>query len=173
MLGAMYGGSTGISAQMAPRLAHAFPTATAFLERAARTGERGGVVATWLGRVSPAPREVPDEEESSRGSSPTARAARAQGRFTRNFVVQGSAAEWAAAWLATLRTRLHQAVPSARQVLFLHDEIMVHAPTESVPTVERVMADAAAEASRLLFGSIPVQFPVEVGHGPDYATAKH
>jgi DNA polymerase-1 len=173
MLGAMYGGTTGISAQMAPRLAHTFPTATAFLERAARTGERGGVVATWLGRVSPAPREMPDDAESSRGSSPSARAARAQGRFTRNFVVQGSAAEWAAAWLATLRTRLHQAVPEAHQVLFLHDEIMVHAPSETVASVERIMAESAAEASALMFGAIPVQFPVDVDHGQDYATAKH
>ncbi|MGO1319980.1 MAG: bifunctional 3'-5' exonuclease/DNA polymerase [Galactobacter sp.] len=162
MLGAMYGGTTGISAQMAPRLAHAFPTATAFLEAAARTGERGGVVATWLGRVSPAPRDMPDD----------ARAARAHGRFTRNFVVQGAASEWAAAWLATLRTRLHRAVPQARQVLFLHDEIMVHTPTDSVARVEQVMTEAAAEASALIFGAIPVQFPVDVGHGQDYATAK-
>ncbi|MGO3153151.1 MAG: bifunctional 3'-5' exonuclease/DNA polymerase [Galactobacter sp.] len=175
MLGAMYGGTTGISAQMAPRLAHAFPTATAFLESAARTGERGSVVATWLGRVSPAPREMPDDADGSRGSSPDAparSAARAQGRFTRNFVVQGSAAEWAAAWLATLRTRLHRAVPQARQVLFLHDEIMVHTPTESVATVEQVMKEAASEASTLIFGGLPVQFPVDVGHGQDYATAK-
>jgi DNA polymerase-1 len=152
MLGAMYGGTTGISAQMAPRLAHTFPTATAFLERAARTGERGGSVATWLGRVSPTAPGRPDDADSSRGPSPDARAARAHGRFTRNFVVQGSAAEWAAAWLATLRTRLHRAVPQARQVLFLHDEIMVHAPTRAVPAVEQVMTDAAAEASRLIFG---------------------
>src|SRR5699024_2695104 len=34
------------------------------------------------------------------------RAAGDQGRFTRNFVVQGTAAEWALAWLADLRQRL-------------------------------------------------------------------
>ncbi|MGO2647935.1 MAG: bifunctional 3'-5' exonuclease/DNA polymerase, partial [Brevibacterium aurantiacum] len=36
------------------------------------------------------------------------RAAGDQGRFTRNFVVQGTAAEWALAWLADLRLRLSQ-----------------------------------------------------------------
>src|SRR5699024_11317168 len=37
------------------------------------------------------------------------------GRFTRNFVVQGTAAEWALAWLADLRQRLARlpALPTA------------------------------------------------------------
>lgn len=170
MLGAMYGGTTGLSAAMAPRLAGTFPTATAFLERAARSGERGERVRTWLGRTSPAPGPLPDD--AGQGPARLSPAARAQGRFTRNFVVQGTASEWAAAWLATLRTRLHRVAPEAHQVLFLHDEIMVHAPSHSVEAVRRAMVASAAEASRLLFGAIPVDFPVDVGQGADYATAK-
>jgi hypothetical protein len=42
-----------------------------------------------------------------------------------------------------------------------------------VASVERIMAESAAEASSLMFGAIPVQFPVDVDHGQDYATAKH
>jgi DNA polymerase-1 len=55
MLGAMYGGTTGVSAQVLPRLARAYPRAMGLVEDAARTGERGGVVSTWLGRSSPPP----------------------------------------------------------------------------------------------------------------------
>src|SRR5690606_14202179 len=44
MLGAMYGGTTGDSAVVLPRLARAFPDAIGLVERAAQAGERGEVV---------------------------------------------------------------------------------------------------------------------------------
>ena len=50
-----------------------------------------------------------------------------RGRFTRNFVVQASAADWAAVWLAGLRTDLAD-VPGAELVFFQHDELIVHVP---------------------------------------------
>ncbi|MBL0886174.1 bifunctional 3'-5' exonuclease/DNA polymerase [Myceligenerans indicum] len=116
MLGAMYGGTTGASAQVMPRLAKAFPRAIDLVERAARAGERGEVVTTWLGRSSPPPGSAwadaqarafaagpgDDAEAGRRARSQT----RAWGRFTRNFVVQGTAAEWALCWIASLRRRL-------------------------------------------------------------------
>ncbi|HWU58086.1 MAG TPA: bifunctional 3'-5' exonuclease/DNA polymerase, partial [Microbacteriaceae bacterium] len=55
MLGAMYGATTGDSARLVPRLARAYPRAIALVEDAARTGERGDIVTTWLGRSSPRP----------------------------------------------------------------------------------------------------------------------
>jgi hypothetical protein len=51
---------------------------------------------------------------------------RARGRFTRNFVVQATAAEWAFVSLATLRAAL--AGTTAEIVLFVHDEVVVHCP---------------------------------------------
>jgi len=201
MLGAMYGGTTGPSAAMAPRLAAAYPRATALLENAARTGEHGGTVRTWLGRTSPVPsafgaqrsgpggEPVPDDADAPSavvggaagqdegdgtpavGTNPAA-AARAWGRFTRNFVVQGSAAEWAECWMADLRVRLRATAPGARQVFFLHDELMVHAPEAQAVDVELALREAAASASRLLFGEVPVDFPVSVGVARDYASAK-
>jgi DNA polymerase-1 len=74
----------------------------------------GGVVSTWLGRTSPAPSEGWQRlqkaanrfDASSVDEQRARRAAGDQGRFTRNFVVQGTAAEWALAWLADLRLRL-------------------------------------------------------------------
>ena len=38
------------------------------------------------------------------------RSARDRGRFTRNFVVQGTAAEWALCWMGEIRRRLRAAV---------------------------------------------------------------
>src|SRR6185312_6730010 len=123
---------TGESGRMRPRIERAFPRAMAFVEDAARAGERGEVVTTWLGRSSPPGRhggydETLSDDETRRAQND----ARGWGRFTRNFVVQGTAAEWALCWLGALRRRLWQlgggddgdAALTARPhlVFFLHD----------------------------------------------------
>ena len=96
--------------------------------------------------------------------------ARARGRFTRNFVIQATAAEWALALLATLRTAL--AGSPARIVFFQHDEVIVHAPVEIADEVADAVRSAAATASRLLFGDTPVRFPLGVAVVESYADAK-
>ncbi len=204
MLGAMYGGTTGDSALVLPRLAKAFPDAIDLVERAARAGERGEVVTTRLGRSSPAPGAAWQEAQSGAyaaddaadgpgggaggGADAQSRArsqTRAWGRFTRNFVVQGTAAEWALCWLASIRRRLWALPVSespgavrapfqgrAHLVFFLHDEVVVHAPAELVEVVEREVREAAVEAGRLLFGDFPVDFPLTVAAVEHYAQAK-
>lgn len=178
MLGAMYGGTTGASAQVLPRLARAFPRAIAHVEAAARAGERGERVRTLLGRTSPAPTRRLSEAAASETGRPdtTGPAARAWGRFTRNFVVQGTAAEWALAWLAGVRRQLWTAgTPLAAQphlVFFVHDELIVHCPEREVGRTEAVLRSAAAEAGRLLFGDAPVSFPVSVSIVQRYSDAK-
>ncbi|HWI30525.1 MAG TPA: bifunctional 3'-5' exonuclease/DNA polymerase, partial [Microbacterium sp.] len=52
-LGAMYGATTGDSGRLVPRLRAVFPRAMELVDEAARTGEEGGIVTTWLGRSSP------------------------------------------------------------------------------------------------------------------------
>ena len=120
MLGAMYGATTGESGRLMPRLARAYPRAIALTESAARAGERGEVVTTRLGRSSPVP-GVGWQEAQAQAYDPAAtaadeRRARSQardwGRFTRNFIVQGSAAEWALCWMAEIRREL-AALPAA------------------------------------------------------------
>jgi DNA polymerase-1 len=120
MLGAMYGATTGESGRLMPRLARAYPRAIALTESAARAGERGEVVTTRLGRSSPAP-SADWHKAQARAYDPAAtasdeRRARSQardwGRFTRNFIVQGTAAEWALCWMAEIRREL-SALPSA------------------------------------------------------------
>ena len=185
MLGAMYGGTTGQSARVLPRLQRAFPDAIRFVEEAARAGERGERVRTRLGRTSPSPGEAWRERQLIAASDAATAAqrdearsaARSWGRFTRNFVVQGSAAEWALSWMAGVRRRLWSPSggPLASQphlVFFLHDELIVHAPRERAPEVEEVMRAAAEDAGRLLFPGSPVSFPVTVATVERYSDAK-
>ncbi|MEE1621353.1 bifunctional 3'-5' exonuclease/DNA polymerase [Zafaria sp. J156] len=178
MLGAMYGGTSGESGRLLPQLTRTFPQAVAFVEDAARTGAAGGDVATYLGRGAPpassawrAGQRSTTADEQRRADA----AARARGRFTRNFVVQGTAAEWALCWLGGLRRRLHaESVPLGRGglVFFLHDEVMLHVPAESAGQVVRIVQESAAEAAELIFGRIPVEFPVGVATVDSYADAK-
>jgi DNA polymerase-1 len=185
MLGAMYGGTRGESGRMMPRLARRYPRAIGLVEEAARAGERGEVVHTLLGRGSPAPTgawaerpvelgEAPDEVGSREERD---RSRRAWGRFTRNFVVQGTGAEWTLCWLADLRNRLWRlggtGTVSERPhlVFFLHDEVVVHAPEHLAADVADEVRHAAATAGRLLFGGFPVDFPLDVAVVESWADA--
>ncbi len=193
LLGAMYGATTGDSGRLVPQLARGYPRAMGLVDRAAAQGERGGVVSTNLGRSSPAPPEH-WRQAQQRASEPDATAAAEQrarsvardwGRFTRNFVVQGSAAEWALCWMAGLRSRLAALAPAAiparrsgpvfesaaHLVYFLHDEIIVHTPVEHADAVAAAVRESAIEAGRLLFGDFPVDFPLDLAVVASYALA--
>ena len=186
MLGAMYGATTGESGRLLPRLARAYPQAIGFVEAAARTGERGERVSTRLGRSSPRPgrawRELQDQASGDASSEAIGKRARTEarnwGRFTRNFVVQGTAAEWALCWMASLRNRLAvladgaSLTRSAHLVFFLHDEIVVHCPAEQAERVVELVRESAAEAGRLIFGRAPVDFPVTTAVVESYDQAK-
>ena len=114
VLGAMYGSTSGDSGRLVPRLRRAFPAAMKLVDDAAAVGERGGIVSTWLGRSSPEPDDEWHALQAAASMPGAARAeedlarriSRERGRFTRNFVVQGTAAEWALTWMAELRMRL-------------------------------------------------------------------
>ncbi|WP_309980151.1 bifunctional 3'-5' exonuclease/DNA polymerase [Agromyces sp. 3263] len=197
ILGAMYGATTGDSGRLVPRLARAFPRAMQLVDRAARDGERGRSVSTLLGRSSPLP-SADWRAVQARASQPDATAAderrarssaRDWGRFTRNFVVQGSAAEWSLCWMAALRGRLAElgaqpptsvtrAIASGpvferapHLVYFLHDEIIVHTPRELADEVAAAVETAAKGAGRLLFGDFPVEFPLDLAVVDSYASA--
>jgi DNA polymerase I len=98
------------------------------------------------------------------------RAARDRGRFTRNFVVQASAADWALVLLAAVRRRL--AGQAAHLVFFQHDEVVVHCPRDDAAAVADHVREAAAESGRLVFGNTPVRFPLSVAVVDCYADAK-
>jgi len=179
LLGAIYGATSGESGRLMPQLARTYPQAVGFVEQAARDGEAGRTVTTRLGRSSPPPSERWLRSQRSATAEEQRRAeslARSRGRFTRNFVVQGSAADWAACWLAELRRRLRTmraaGGPVGELVFFLHDEVMVHCPDDAVEACTRAIEESAAAAKDLLFGPIPVEFPVSVAVVDSYDNAK-
>ena len=98
-------------------------------------------------------------------------AARDRGRFTRNFVVQASAADWAAVWLSGLRLSLMD-VPGAELVFFQHDELVVHVPAEHADRVCDLVVAAADTARDLVFPGTAVQTPVRPVAVECYADAK-
>ena len=187
LLGAIYGSTTGESGRLVPQLARMYPRALDYVEQAARAGERGQRVSTFLGRSTPPTTQEWHDGQRSSSAVEQRRAesaARSRGRFTRNFVVQGTAAEWALCWLAELRRRLRAltaASPDAggtpgqgtpQLVFFLHDEVMVHCPTALVDEVTRIVHESSQAATELIFGRIPLEFPVNVSVVQCYADAK-
>lgn len=176
LLGAMYGATTGDSGRLMPHLTRMFPRAVGYVEHAARVGERGEPVCTWLGRWSPRPDDqwftTTAQTATAAGERRAQSMRRTQGRFTRNFVVQGSAAEWAMAWMGRVRAGLKRSDLDADLVFFLHDEIMVDTAETDAATVQDVVRAAAVEATQIVFGSVPVQFPVTVVTVDSYDQAK-
>jgi DNA polymerase-1 len=175
MLSAMYGGTAGEAGPLLGLLRQRFPDAVSYVERAAQAGERGERVRSRLGRTSPAPSEAwraltggLAEDEAT--ETKARRAARGWGRFTRNFVVQASAADLTAVLLATLRRRLPA---PAHLVFFQHDEVIVHAPAELATAVSESIVDSMTEAAHLMFGpACPVPFPLHIAAVESYADAK-
>ncbi|MFE0252128.1 bifunctional 3'-5' exonuclease/DNA polymerase [Streptomyces sp. NPDC059010] len=193
VLGAVYGQTSGDGLKNLAALRRRFPKAVAYVDEAARAGEEGRLVRTWLGRTCPPAAGASDDagEEAGipildeSGNDPAdgsgARTqewvpgyastnARARGRFARNFVVQGSAADWALLLLAALRQSC--AGMAAELVFFQHDEVIVHCPEQEAEAVVTAIRDAAELAGRLTFGETPVRFPFTTAVVECYADAK-
>ncbi len=186
VLGAVYGQTSGDGLKNLAALRRRFPRAVAYVDDAARAGEEGRLVRTWLGRTCPPaagaadgaeeaglpqddPSDAPGQtQEWVPGYASTN--ARARGRFARNFVVQGSAADWALLLLAALRQAC--ADKSAELVFFQHDEVIVHCPEEEADAVVAAIREAAELAGRLTFGRTPVRFPFTTAVVECYADAK-
>jgi DNA polymerase-1 len=179
LLGAMYGATRGESGRLVAGLTRRYPDAFGLVEEAARAGERGEVVRTLLGRGSPDLGGAWDHEGLDLSADPDvdARRRRAHGRFTRNFIVQGTGAEWALCWIADLRNRLWRLsrtgpfVSRPHLVFFLHDEVVVHTPAPLADAVAAQATEAAATAADLLFRSSAIDFPLSISVVGSYADA--
>ncbi|GAA4907156.1 bifunctional 3'-5' exonuclease/DNA polymerase [Streptomyces coeruleoprunus] len=185
LLGAIYGQTSGDGLKNLAALRRRFPRAVAYVDDAARAGEEGRLVRTWLGRTSPRAAGAGEAEEaglpqednggpaaSDGGYTPGYASvnARARGRFTRNFVVQGSAADWALLMLAALRRAT--ADMRAELVFFQHDEVIVHCPAEEAEEVVEAIRAAGDLAGRIAFGDTPVRFPFTTATVERYSDAK-
>lgn len=160
VLGAVYGQTSGDGLKNLAALRRRFPRAVAYVDDAARAGEEGRLVRTWLGRTCP-PAAGTGDDASEEAGIPAAEDesgdrqwvpgyastdARARGRFARNFVVQGSAADWTLLLLAALRQSC--ANMAAELVFFQHDEVIVHCPEEEAEAVVAAIREAAELAGR-------------------------
>lgn len=193
LLGAVYGQTSGDGLKNLAALRRRFPHAVAYVDDAAKAGEEGRLVRTWLGRTSPPaagsgedgeagiPQDGGDELAGDGSGQPADGAftpgyassdARARGRFTRNFVVQGSAADWALLLLAALRRSIAAAGLRAELVFFQHDEVIVHCPQEEAETVVEAVRAAGELAGRTAFGDTPVRFPFTTAVVRRYSDAK-
>ncbi|HEY9371837.1 bifunctional 3'-5' exonuclease/DNA polymerase [Streptomyces sp.] len=185
LLGAIYGQTSGDGLKNLAALRRRFPRAVAYVDDAAKAGEEGRLVRTWLGRTSPRAAGAADADEAGipqEGDAEPAGGdggfvpgyasgdARARGRFTRNFVVQGSAADWALLMLASLRRAT--AGMRAELVFFQHDEVIVHCPADEAEAVTEAIRAAGDEAGRIAFGETPVRFPFTTATVERYSDAK-
>ncbi|WP_406382330.1 bifunctional 3'-5' exonuclease/DNA polymerase [Streptomyces sp. NBC_01618] len=186
LLGAVYGQTSGDGLKNLAALRRRFPLAVAYVDDAAKAGEEGRLVRTWLGRTSPPAAGSGDDDEAGipqeSAEQPAADGeftpgyassnARARGRFTRNFVVQGSAADWALLLLAALRRAIGSAGLRAELVFFQHDEVIVHCPREETEAVVEAIRAAGELAGRTAFGETPVRFPFTTAVVERYSDAK-
>src|SRR6266700_3238644 len=136
VLGAMYAQTTGHGAQALPRRNAAYPVAMAYLDSADRAGQAGRDLRTYGGRLILL---TPSEPRS------TSRAA-AYGRYGRNAMIQGAAAELFKVWAVIVRARCEPL--GARIVLCLHDELLVHVPREQAEPVSRLVDECMREAAQ-------------------------
>jgi DNA polymerase I len=197
VLGAMYGQTTGHGAQALRGLARAYPVAMAYLDAADRSGQIGRDLRTYGGRAVRMGGGAPAAAGSPGAGGPGARAgafadvdvprgdggpgaggderavrsrAAAMGRYGRNAMVQGAAAELFKVWAVTVRAR---AAPlGARIVLCLHDELLVHTPVERGEAVAQLLEDCLQEAATRWAPDRSVRFVAEIGVLRRWADAK-
>src|SRR6201996_4644255 len=120
MIAAMYGQTTGHGGTAARRMRVAYPVAMGYLDAADQTAQAGHDLRTYGGRLV----RMSGGPERAATESSAARAAR--GRYGRNALIQGAAAELFKMWAVTVRARA--AALDARIVLCLHDELLLHVP---------------------------------------------
>ncbi len=174
VLGAIYGQTSGDGLKNLAMLRKRFPQAVAYVDDAARAGEEGRLVRTWLGRTCP-PSGTPLDAAMLEGPpadepQTDARHARARGRFTRNFVVQGSAADWALLMLAALRQSIDR--PQSRARLLPARRGHRPLPRRGSPGVTEAIQSASNLAGTLTFGATPTNFAFTTATVESYADAK-
>ena len=162
VLAAMYGQRSGAAGRALGDLERAYPVAMAYLDSAYREGVEGRSVRTFGGRLIRAG-QPPDLADTGPAAEPTdpvvpesPGAAGGRGRYLRNAVIQGAAAELFKAWAATVRHVV--ADLDGRIVLCLHDELFVHVPDRHAETCTTLVEQALTDSARRWAQSDRVRF---------------
>ncbi|HUR51996.1 MAG TPA: DNA polymerase [Mycobacteriales bacterium] len=149
VLAAMYGQTTGTAGQALAQMERAYPLALTYLRDAEESGRVGRDVRTHGGRLV----------RAGTGGA---------GRYVRNAVVQGAAAELFKAWAAAVRNGLD----GGRVVLCLHDELLLHVPEpEAEDAVALLHESLTSVASHWAAGS-GVRFVADVAVVHRWSEAK-
>jgi DNA polymerase-1 len=151
LLAAMYGQTSGAAGEALKDLERAYPTAMSYLKRAYDSGVASRAVRTYGGRRIPMWDNPVDAPVGSLQSMIASR-----GRFARNAVIQGAAAELFKAWAATVRLTTRHL--GGRIVLCLHDELLIHVPAENAVEAAAAVDAALTASARRWTGSNAVRF---------------
>ena len=163
VLGAMYGQTTGDGARALRRLEAAYPVAMAYLAEAYRSGQAERDLRTYGGRLVPM-------SSGGNGVGGDRGAAAARGRYGRNALVQGAAAELFKVWAVTTRARGGR--HGAQIVLCLHDELLVHVGAEGAVAVAQLLDDCLQEAVRHWAPDSAVRFLADIAVVERWSDAK-
>jgi len=194
VLAAMYGQRSGAAGEALKDLERAYPVAMGLLDRAYADGVARRPVRTYGGRLirfgggpaaasgpedptGPAVEPGPNEPARAPGRPPDGippwsgtGAEGARGRYARNAIIQGSAAELFKAWAATVR---HAVRPVGGQiVLALHDELLVHVPQSRADEAAAGVESALDRASRAWAGTDRVRFVADTSIVRRWSDAK-
>jgi DNA polymerase-1 len=165
VLAAMYGQTSGTAGRALEDMERAYPAALAYLREAEQAGQQGRALRTYGGRLlrlghatTPAVYGEPNDDGGR---------AHLYGRFARNAVVQGAAAEFFKAWAATVRDGLTGT--GASIVLCLHDELLIHTP-DAAP-VRDLLTRALAATARWWADGSGVRFVADIAAGSTWTDA--
>jgi DNA polymerase-1 len=164
VLAAMYGQTTGPAGAALKDMDRTYPTAMAFLRGAEDHGRRGVDLRTYGGRLLRLSGLAGALEEAGGAESTLAHS---YGRFARNAVVQGAAAELFKAWAATVRAGL--TTYDARIVLCLHDELLVETAQEQAAEVMAVVETSLQSAAAWWCAGSGVRFVAETSVAASWA----
>ncbi len=161
VLAAMYGQTSGAAGAALRDMDRAYPVAMAYLRAAEESGRTGHDLRTYGGRLI----RLAFPAGGARSG-----AASGYGRYARNAVVQGAAAELFKAWAATVRDGL--AATGGQIVLCLHDELLLHVPQERAGAAKALLSTSLDGTARWWAAGSPVRFVVDVSTGSSWAAAQ-
>ena len=153
VLAAMYGQTSGAAGQALRQMEQAYPAALAYLRAAEEAGRVGVDVRTHGGRLV----------RVGTGGA---------GRYSRNAVVQGAAAELFKAWAAAVRNGLGRTSGEGRIVLCLHDELLLHVREEDAPAAVTLLLDALRSTAAHWASGSGVRFVADVAVVHRWSEAK-
>jgi DNA polymerase-1 len=131
----------------------------AYLRAAEESGRTGRDLRTYGGRLL----------RLAWGESGPVGDVSGHGRYARNAVVQGAAAELFKAWAVTVRAGL--VALGGQIVLCLHDELLLHVPGDAASAASTLLVSTLDATTSWWAAGSGVRFVVEVTTGDSWADA--